>query len=92
MRNTALAKKTKSKGTRDYYKMTYAEKCYLGSKSVNLVITSEKALVLAEGILGAVNAGKRRIDIRVLDPKHGVLVSGNRAGITVTSPKRSTKI
>jgi ASC-1-like (ASCH) protein len=48
----------------------------------------EKALVLAEGILSAVNAGKKKIDVRVFDPKHGILESGSRAGITVTSPKK----
>jgi hypothetical protein len=89
MKVAALVKKArKSNGTRDYYRTTYADKCYLGSKTVNLVMNPEKALILAEGILRAVNAGKKKIDLRVFAPNHGILESGNRAGITVTSPKR----
>jgi ASC-1-like (ASCH) protein len=48
----------------------------------------EKALLLAEGILKAVNAGKKKIDLRVYAPNHGAIESGKRVGITVTSPKK----
>jgi hypothetical protein len=84
----AVKKGGKANRIRDYFRLAYAEKCYLSKKTVNLVMRPESALVLAERVLSAVNAGKKKIDLRVYAPNKGVIESGKRAGITVTSPKK----
>jgi hypothetical protein len=73
---TLIKKLNNTKGSRDHFKTTAADKCYLGDKTVNLVMNPEKALLLAEGILKAVNAGKKKIDLRVCAPNHGAIESG----------------
>ena len=60
MKSIVIAKKArKTNPSRDYFGLTSIDKCYIGEKSVNLVINRESALVLTEKILRAVNAGKR---------------------------------
>lgn len=86
MTRAAVVKKPRQ---RDYFGLAYADKCYLGKKTVNLVMNPVSALVLAEKVLRAVNAGTRKIDVRVFAPNHGIIESGKRVGITVTSPRKS---
>jgi hypothetical protein len=68
-------------GKRKYYGQAHAMKCYVGPKSVNLVLDSRSASVLAAKLLNGVNAGARKIDVKV------PLATGSntKIGVTVTS-------
>ena len=66
---------------RKYYGQAHAAKCYVGPKSVNIVLDPHSASVLAANLLNGVNAGARKIDVKV------PLMKGGKAkiGVTVTS-------
>jgi len=70
---------------RKYYGQTIVDKCYRGPKSLNLRLASSEASILAEKLLKAVNAGRKRIDVAVYATDNTLMKSGERARITVTS-------
>ncbi len=66
-------------------------KCYVSGKNLNLVMDPKGALLLAEAVLGAVNAGNKKIDVRVHTTDRGTMNSRKKFRITVTSPKNQAK-
>ena len=66
---------------RKYYGSPYANKCYRGNKSINLVLEKMEAIKLAKSLLAAA-LEKKKLDVAVYDFRKS---KSNKIYTTVTS-------
>ena len=86
-----MKKVSKPNLTRESFGTIRPAKCYVSGKNFNVVMDPKGALLLAEAVLGAVNGGNNKIDLRIYATDRGTMNSQKNFRITVTSPKRQAK-